>query len=44
MEDDVNVYINNVINHGVNNSIPISTSYQSAINDPIYDTAWKEAT
>ena len=27
VEDDLNVYIDDVINYGINNSIPISTSY-----------------
>ena len=43
VEDDFNVYTNNIINHGINNPIPIPTSYQSVINDPIYDIVWKEA-
>ena len=43
VEDDLNVYINDIINHGINNPIPIPTSYQSTINDPIYGAAWKEA-
>ena len=43
MEDDLNVYIDDAINHGINNPISISTSYQSIINDPIYGAVWKEA-
>ena len=43
VKNDFNVYIDDATNHGINNPIPISTSYQSAINDPIYDAAWKEA-
>ena len=43
MEDDFNVYINDVINYGINNPVPIPTSYQSIINDPIYGVVWKEA-
>ena len=27
VEDDFNVYIGDVINHGINNPIPIPTSY-----------------
>ena len=36
VEDDLNVYINDTTNHGINNPIPIPMSYQSTINDPIY--------
>ena len=43
VKDDLNVYISDATNHGVNNPVPIPTSYQSAINDPIYGTAWKKA-
>ena len=43
VENDVNVYISNATNHGINNPIPIPTSYQSVINDPIYGAVWKEA-
>ena len=43
IKDDINVYIDNITNHDINNPIPIPTSYQSIINDPIYDTVWKEA-
>ena len=38
VEDNINVYIDDIINHGIDNLIPIPTSYQSAINDPIHDT------
>ena len=37
IKDDINVCINNIINYDINNPIPIPTSYQSIINDPIYD-------
>ena len=43
MEDDFNVYISDIINYGINNPVPIPTSYQSVINDPIYGIVWKEA-
>ena len=43
MEDDVNVYIDNTTNYGINNPISILTSYQSTINNSIYGTAWKES-
>ena len=43
VEDDLNVHINDAINHGINNPVLISTSYQSAINDPIHGAVWKEA-
>ena len=36
VEDDFNVYINDIINYGINNPVSIPTSYQSVINDPIY--------
>ena len=43
VEDDFNVYISDIINYDIDNPISIPTSYQSAINDPIYDAVWKEA-
>ena len=43
MENDFNVYINDVINYNIDNPISIPTSYQSIINDPIYGAVWKEA-
>ena len=43
VKDDFNVYIGDVINYGVDNPVPIPTSYQSVINDPIYGAVWKEA-
>ena len=43
MKDDLNVYINDATNYGINNPISIPTSYQSIINDSIYGAVWKEA-
>ena len=37
VENNFNVYIGDITNYGINNPIPIPTSYQSTINDPIYD-------
>ena len=36
IKDEMSVYINNIINHRINNPIPIPISYQSAVDDPIY--------
>ena len=43
VENDFNVHTDDTTNHGINNPIPIPTSYQSAINDPIHDAVQKEA-
>ena len=42
IEDIANV-INKNTPHDIDNPVPILTSYDSAVNDPIYETLWKEA-
>ena len=36
IEDEVSVYINDVISYGINNLILISIFYRSVVDDPIY--------
>ena len=36
IKDKVSTYINNVINHRINNLILISIFYRSAVDDPIH--------
>ena len=43
IKDDFNVYTDDATNYGINNLIPIPTSYQSTINDPIYGVVQKKA-
>ena len=43
IKDEVSAHTNNTTSHGINNPIPIPTSYRSAVDDPIHGAAWKEA-
>ena len=36
IEDKMSIYINNTINHRINNPILIFISYRSVVDDPIY--------
>ena len=42
--EDATDAVDKDILHGIDNPVPIPTSYDSAVNDPIYGAAWKEVT
>ena len=43
IKDEVSTYINDIISHKIDNPVLIPISYRSAVDDPIYGAAWKEA-
>ena len=43
IKDKISVYINNIINHRINNPILIFIFYRSAVDDSIYGAIWKKA-